>query len=86
MILLTNKIWADHAAIRRRVKIVLFALLLRCVLRLETLDEIDKIASFHKSGDDGAPIPFDAPVTTVSSFVFMVCGLLIKPWKAELAL
>jgi len=24
------------------------------VLRLETLDEIDKIVSFHKSGDDGA--------------------------------
>ena len=35
------------------MEIIHFALLLQWVLRLETLDEIDKIASFDKSNDGG---------------------------------
>jgi len=85
MILLTDKVRTDRAAIRRRVEIVHCALLFQGVLRLETLDEIDKIASFHKSGM-GGQFPSTPRVTTVSSFVFMVCGLLIRTWKAEFAL
>ena len=54
MILLTDKVWTDRAAILRRVEIVHCALLFQWVLRLETLDEIDKIAPFHKSNDGGA--------------------------------
>jgi hypothetical protein len=52
--LLTDKAWSDRAAGRRRVEIGHFTFLLQCVLRPETLDEIDKIASFHKSSDGSA--------------------------------
>jgi hypothetical protein len=85
MILLTDKVWTDRAAIPRRVEIVHFALLLPCVLRLETLDEIDKIASFHKSGDDGAN-SLQRPGYDSEFFCVHGFGLFIRTWKAELAL
>jgi len=52
---------------------------LQCVLRLETLDEIDKIASFHKSGDDDADSlrrpGYDSEFLLCSWFVVCSSGL-----------
>jgi len=75
VILLTDKVWIDRAAIPRRVKIVYSRSSCSGVLRLETLDEIDKIVSFISLAMT-APIPFDAPVTTVVLLCswFVVCS------------
>src|SRR5580693_7108074 len=41
-------------AVRRRGKVLRFLLLLQCVFRLETFDDIDNTAPSHKFGDGGA--------------------------------
>ena len=53
ILLKTDNVWTDRA-VRRQVEILRFPLLLECVFRLETLDDIDNAAPFHKSSDGGA--------------------------------
>ena len=77
MILLTDKVWTDRAANRRRVEIVHCALLFQGVLRLETLDEIDKRLRRLIGLTMVVQIAFDAPVTTATSTSFFVFIVLL---------
>src|SRR4029077_13218481 len=49
-ILLTDNGRSDRA-VRRRVEILRFPLLLECVFRLETFDDVDNTAPSHKFSD-----------------------------------
>src|SRR4026209_2264379 len=51
-ILLTDNARSDRA-VRRRVEILRFPLLLECVFRLETFDDVDNTAPSHKFSDGG---------------------------------
>jgi hypothetical protein len=53
-ILLNTDNARSDRAVRRRLEILCFPLLLQCVFRLETFDDIDNAAPSHKSGDGGA--------------------------------
>jgi hypothetical protein len=53
ILLKTDNARSDHA-VHRRVEILRFPLLLQCVFRLETFDDIDNAAPSHKSSDRGA--------------------------------
>src|SRR4029077_15621391 len=53
ILLKTDNARSDHA-VHRRVEILRFPLLLQCVFRLETFDDVDNAAPSHKSGDGGA--------------------------------
>jgi hypothetical protein len=58
LMLLNSFCQTDNArsdrAVHRRVEILRFSLLLLCVFRLETFDDIDNAAPFHESSDGGA--------------------------------
>ena len=47
----------SERAVRRRVEILRFPLLLQCVFRLETFDDINNAAPSHKLGDAGPDPP-----------------------------
>ena len=56
-----------------------FALLLQCVLRLETLDDIENTAPSHKFGDGGAnSLRLATATLSVRFFVFIVIPFAVE--------
>ena len=75
-ILLTDNACSDPA-IRRRVEILRFPLLLECVFRLETFDDVDNTAPSHKFSDGRPDFPRLAWTTERFFFGFIVIPFIV---------